>query len=198
MKCRQKKKQQFAELMEKKSTLEKDNLELKEKVRYFVNNMQYDNIQKQLKETKEENDDLKKRLDFMEKQQEILFSIVSESRNNASRNNFQPAVVQAQPVKNTHPFAFLGANVSHLMGAQMDQFARTGSEQKVGAVNSSAFKPSKCSSPSDEVNNGLASPTPQLAQMSSVGLGLDQNIGSGISQTQLLSGICATLMGKQM
>lgn len=33
MKCRQKKKQQFKELMEKKESLEKDNLEMNEKVR---------------------------------------------------------------------------------------------------------------------------------------------------------------------
>lgn len=151
-----------------------------------------------MKETKEENDDLKKRLDFMEKQQEILFSIVSESRNNASRQAFQPAVVQPQTVKSNLPLAFLNAGVNTQVSSQVEQFIRTTSEQKVGAVNPSAFKPSGNASPVDDINKGLVSPTPQLAQMSSVGLGLDQPIGNGINQTQLLSDICATLMGKQM
>ena len=197
MKCRQKKKQQFAELIEKSDLLKKTNLELKEKVRLSILTcIQHENIQKQLKETKEENDDLKKRLDFMEKQQEILFSIVSESRNSAPRQNFQPAVIPTQTVKTPHHLSYLNPNVNPPMGNQMDQYMRP-AEQKVGVVNASAFKPSKCSGP-EEMNKGLVSPTPQLAQMSTVGLGLDQPMGSGLNQTQLLSDICATLMGKQM
>mmetsp|Transcript_20782 Transcript_20782/g.18409 ORF Transcript_20782/g.18409 Transcript_20782/m.18409 type:complete len:219 (+) Transcript_20782:27-683(+) len=171
MKCRQKKKQQFQELLYKKESLEKNNLELQEK---------YDNIQKKLKETKEENDDLKKRLDFMEKQQEILFSIVSESRNSAQRQAYQPPIIQTQPIN-----------------YQMDQYMRLSSEQKIGGITTSAFKPSTCSSSMDDPKM-LVTPTPQLAQMSSVGLNMGAQVGNGISQTQLLSDICATLMGKQI
>jgi len=116
----------------------------------------------------------------MEKQQEILFSIVSESRNSANRQAYQPQVIPAQP-----------------LNYQVDQYVRLNPDTKVGGVVTSAFKPSKCSSSVDESKN-LVSPTPQLTQMSSVGLNMGGQIGGEISQTQLLSNLCATLMGKQM
>lgn len=134
----------------------------------------------------------------MEKQQEILFGIVRESRSSIPPQNFQPAVAPTQTVKSGPTLPFLGSNVSPLVNSQVDQFFRNGSDQKVGFVSNSAFKPSKCSSSIDEVNKGLGTPTPQLAQLSSTGLGIDPTIGSGASQTKLLSDICATLMGKQM
>ncbi|CAI2377111.1 unnamed protein product [Moneuplotes crassus] len=189
MKCRQKKKQQFKELMEKKETLEKDNLEMTEK---------YDNLQKQLKETKEENEDLKKRLDFMEKQQKILFGIVRQSRTSIPPQSFHSTVAPIQTVKTEASLPFLQSNVSPMVNNQMEIFIKNESEQKVGVVSNSAFKPSKCSSPSVQMNKSLATPTPQLAQLSSIGLGVDHKIESGMSQTKLLSDICATLMGKQM
>ena len=116
----------------------------------------------------------------MEKQQEILFSIVSEFRNPPQQQSYQPPLLQAQPVN-----------------YQAEQYVRINADSKVGGVLASAFKPSK-SSPRANESKEIVTPTPQVNQMSSVGLNMRGQMGNGISQTQLLSDICATLMGKQM
>lgn len=109
----------------------------------------------------------------MEKQQEILFSIVSESRNSVHHQNFQPQMVQAQP-----------------MNYQIDQFMRVSSEPKIGrGITSSAFKPSKCLPNINKANDPPVTPTPQQPQINPVGLNFGPQIGSGLSQTQLLSEI---------
>lgn len=134
----------------------------------------------------------------MEKQQEILFGIVRQSRTSIQPQNFHSTVAPIQTVKAESSLPFLQSNGTPLVNNPMEKFIKNESEQKVGAVSNSAFKPSKCSSPSVQMNKSLVTPTSQLAQLSSIGLGVDHKIESGISQTKLLSDICATLMGKQM
>ena len=89
--------------------------------------IQYANIQKQFNETKEENEDLKKRLDFMEKQQEILFSIVSES--NRSRSMSHP------------PYQQPSIPINSIVN-QIEPLINIKSDEKACSPKQSAFKPS--------------------------------------------------------
>lgn len=117
----------------------------------------------------------------MEKQQEILFSIVSENRNNMRHQSYPP---QAMPMQQ--------------MNYQIDPFLRLSSENKVGSLSSSAFKPSKTSANSDQTSTPIVTPTPTHVQNNLHGLALGNQMNNGFSHAQLLSEICASLMGKQM
>jgi hypothetical protein len=135
-----------------------------------------------LKETKEENEDLKKRLDFMEKQQDILFSIVTENKKNVRHQSYPPQTVQVQ----------------QQMGYQIDPFLRMSSENKVGSLISSAFKPSNASPKLEQPVTSIITPTPIHAQSNSAGSILSNQMNTGVNQAQLLSELCASLMSRQM
>lgn len=117
----------------------------------------------------------------MEKQQEILFSIVSESRNNAHRNSYPPQSIPMQQ-----------------MSYQIDPFLRMSSESKLGSVSSSAFKQANGSPKVQNEQRQLITPTPHQAPISPTHLSLSKGLQGSGNQHQLLSEICATLMGKQM
>jgi hypothetical protein len=135
-----------------------------------------------LKETKEENEDLKKRLDFMEKQQDILFSIVTENKKNVRHQSYPPP----QTIK-----------VQQQMSYQIDPFLRNSSESKVGSLISSAFKPSNASPKLEQPVTSIITPTPIHAQSNSAGSILSNQMNSGANQAQLLSELCASLMSRQ-
>lgn len=117
----------------------------------------------------------------MEKQQDILFSIVSENRNSMRNQSYPPQAMQMQQ-----------------MNYQIDPFLRLSSENKVGSLNSSAFKPSKVSPNSDQTGTSIITPTPTHVQSNLHGLALGSQMHNGMNHVQLLTEICASLMGKQM
>jgi hypothetical protein len=135
-----------------------------------------------LKETKEENEDLKKRLDFMEKQQDILFSIVTENKKNVRHQSYPPQTIQVQ----------------QQMSYQIDPFLRMSSENKVGSLISSAFKPSNASPKLEQPATSIITPTPIHAQSNSAGSILSNQMNTGVNQAQLLSELCASLMSRQV
>ena len=171
MKCRQKKKQQFQELVESKAQLEAENTELQEKVCLINTNthIQYDNIQKQFSETKEENDDLKKRLDFMEKQQEILFSIVSE--NNRNRSLSHPPYQQQVPLNS--------------IVSQIEPVIKLNMDGRLGSPKNSAFKPSANAPEAVATASTVATPlVNQVSGVSAPATLANENLNS-LSQLQL-------------
>lgn len=117
----------------------------------------------------------------MEKQQEILFSIVSESKNNLQRHSYPP---QNVPVNS--------------MSYHIDPFMRMSSEQKPSSLVQSAFKPSKPGSSPTEIQRGLVTPMPHQAQNTLNRFGVGRQGNNNLSQVQLLSEICNTLLSKQM
>lgn len=117
----------------------------------------------------------------MEKQQEILLSVVSESRNNAHRNSYQ---------QHNMP-------ISSIL-SQFDPNLRIGVEQNSNNANLSAFKPSRPSPTAEQEGRGPVTPMTHQSHSATKGFqGLSQG-GSNMSQVQLLSEICSSIMNKQM
>ena len=118
----------------------------------------------------------------MEKQQEILFTVVSgKNQNDNQRQSYPP---RNMPV-NTPNY-------------HIDPFTRHCAEQKVEKHVSSAFKPSKAVGINSHLTRVQVSPTAQQSQnMPGVfSGGLAGN--NGLSQVQLLSDLCSSILGKQM
>lgn len=118
----------------------------------------------------------------MEKQQDILFSIVTENKKNVRHQSYPPQTVQVQ----------------QQMGYQIDPFLRMSSENKVGSLISSAFKPSNASPKLEQPVTSIITPTPIHAQSNSAGSILSNQMNTGVNQAQLLSELCASLMSRQM
>lgn len=117
----------------------------------------------------------------MEKQQEILFSIVSESKNNAQRQSYPPM--------NTPSNSLL---------YHIDPFLRMSAEQKVNPNNASAFKPSKPSLSPPQHSGAQVTPIAHQAQNGSNRLPIGGHGSNSLSHVQLLSEICSSILNKQL
>lgn len=117
----------------------------------------------------------------MEKQQEILFSIVSESRQNQQRQAYQPRMV---PVTQ--------------MGYQIDPFLRMAQDRAQVDFSASAFKPSKTSSASDTQATRVITPVAHQPQSATARLSVNSQGSSTASHNQLLTDICSTIISKPL
>ena len=117
----------------------------------------------------------------MEKQQEILFSIVSESRNNAQRNSYSNQTMHTNPVL-----------------SQIDPYLRMGVDQKLGNSNPSAFRPSRPTSTSNQEVKVQVTPMSNQSQNPSKGFQGAGQTDNNMSHAQLLSEICSSIINKQM
>ena len=117
----------------------------------------------------------------MEKQQEILFRIVSENKAQAGRQAFPPRNMG------------MGS-----MNFQIDPFQALSSEQQTEASNSSAFKPSKIAKVPVQGSKLHISPTAPQSQTVSEGFSAGFMGGNALSQVRLITEICSNLLGKQI
>jgi hypothetical protein len=118
----------------------------------------------------------------MEKQQEILFSVVSgKSQNDAHRQSY-PSRNMPVNVPNYH----------------IDPFMRQSSEQKVEKHISSAFKPSKAIGVNSHLTRVQVSPTAHQSQNMPGAFSSGMSGNNALSQVQLLSELCSSILGKQM
>lgn len=136
--------------------------------------IQLDNIKKQFKETQEENEDLKKRLNFMERQQEILFRIVSEAKGNNQPNYYSMPPIPQMP---------------SIPIGQMDALLKMTVDQKLVSPTSSAFAPSKPVPIGNHKLGGQITPSVNQSQSATINHESNGQADSGISLAQILSEI---------
>lgn len=113
----------------------------------------------------------------MEKQQEILFNIVSESRNNSHRNSYPPAG-------------------SLPLGSQMDPLLKLTIEQKLG--NPSAFRPSKPPTTLSQNPASQVSPAAVQPQNTLNGLQMGSLADNNMSLAQILSELYSGNLAKHL
>ena len=118
----------------------------------------------------------------MEKQQEILFSIVSESKNKQTAYS---------------PFSFQGL-VSNVLTNQIDPITKVNEEQKPHSPTASAFKPSRSSQSGMQPSVIQVTPVSNKPSNPSIGL-----LGNGVpvnnlSHIQLLSELCSNIINKHL
>jgi hypothetical protein len=117
----------------------------------------------------------------MEKQQEILFRIVSENKTQAGRQSYPPRTMG------------MGS-----MNFQIDPFLALSAEQPTEASNSSAFKPSKIVKVPTQGPKLHISPTAHQSQNNPEGFSTGFMGGNALSQVRLITEICSNLLSKQM